>query len=362
MLEGIFSTTLVFLVLGSLIVLILCFFTIEIIEVFSNALQLRAKGLKKAIQELLFSDELADEIYRSPSIQSLYRRPKKAGKEPEYPVYIPAYQFADALFDHFVPLESLDEPKDAIQDLEVDHEADLMRRFKLGLKKEKKNPKLVRLLTSLLVEAEFAARRGANLHQALLAGLERWFDNAMRQMTAAYKRTIQVFAFLSGLILAIALNIDAIRIVSSLWYQATFPQRQAMFDTTLTHLENNQANVDMVQNMALAELDNNSAGLSLPFGWTFVRADPNGKPCSSLLSVAAVTTGITAGTPLQAILCGTVTNMPVDQVGWISKLIGFLLTAFITSAGAPILFDLLQKLVDIRSIERERSIMPDAGS
>jgi hypothetical protein len=79
--------------------LALSFTTMSFQEWISNILNLRAKDLEKAISQMLNSKELTQRFYEYPLIANLYAQPKKAGKKPRLPSYIPAIKFSAAVFD-----------------------------------------------------------------------------------------------------------------------------------------------------------------------------------------------------------------------------------------------------------------------
>lgn len=130
-------------------------------------------------------------------------------------------------------------------------------------------------------------------------GVAQWFDQAMDRVSGSYKRHAQVFTFLFGLLVACLLNIDATHLAMQLWSQ---PVLQAPGGGSIP-----QGAQD-----AIAQLS------TLPIGWT---------------------TGAAHGWP----------DAP--------QVIGWLLTASAALFGAPFWFDLLQRVVQLRSTGPK----PDAG-
>ena len=127
------------------------------------------------------------------------------------------------------------------------------------------------------------------------AGVAAWFDLAMDRASGAYKRRAQLFTFLFGLLVAVLLNVDATHLATVLWQQPILQPPGAPADASA----------------ALVQLQ------TLPIGWS---------------------TG--AAGRLDA-----------------AKLIGWLLTASAAVFGAPFWFDLLQRVVQLRSTGPK----PDAG-
>lgn len=101
------------------------------------------------------------------------------------------------------------------------------------------------------------------------AELESWFDNAMDRLSGVYKRWMQFLSFVVALVLAIAFNIDAIRVTKALWQQPTLianlkPPTNIMIDQSAAARE------------ALKTLDS-----YLPVGWPngfFVTTDVTENP------------------------------------------------------------------------------------
>ena len=79
--------------------LALSFTTMSLQEWLSNIVNLRAKDLEKAIDQMLNSPDLTQRFYEYPLIANLYIQPKKSNKKPRLPSYIPANKFSAALFE-----------------------------------------------------------------------------------------------------------------------------------------------------------------------------------------------------------------------------------------------------------------------
>ncbi len=79
--------------------LVLSFTTMSLQEWISNLVNLRARDLEKAIARMLNSQDLTRRLYNYPLIANLYIQPKKPGKKPRLPSYIPAQKFSAALFE-----------------------------------------------------------------------------------------------------------------------------------------------------------------------------------------------------------------------------------------------------------------------
>jgi hypothetical protein len=155
------------------------------------------------------------------------------------------------------------------------------------------NPQLRRTLQGLYARADGQLTR-------FEASVADWFDGAMDRVSGVYKRYSQLWAFLIALAIVVLLNIDAIHIAKVLWQQPWLAK-----GLTAVPMDNPAA--------AMAQFDK----LGLPLGWT-------GWPVGQYFSE----------------------NLPL--LGWLSALVGWLITALATLFGAPFWFDLLQRVTRLR--------------
>ena len=91
---------------------------------------------------------------------------------------------------------------------------------------------------------------------AFRAIAERWFDDAMDRLSGWYKRRVQVFMWGFGLVIALTLNADAIRIAETLWRDPTVRQ---LVDTQAAHVTRGTPSV--------ATASGYLHQLPLPIGW-----------------------------------------------------------------------------------------------
>jgi hypothetical protein len=73
--------------------------TMSLHEWMSNIANSRARGLERAISQMLSSPEFTRKFYEYPLIANLYQQPKKKGLKARLPSYIPAEKFGATLFD-----------------------------------------------------------------------------------------------------------------------------------------------------------------------------------------------------------------------------------------------------------------------
>ena len=135
----------------------------------------------------------------------------------------------------------------------------------------------------------YGRARDLQQFQDMLAG---WFDNAMARMSGTYKRRQMLISLLLALLLAILFNIDSIHLFRTLWQQPALA----------AHLHDAPGALDPAVFDAL---------MALPIGWTRFPPVPNA-------------------------------DFALQVAGWI-------VTASTALFGAPFWFDLMQRVVRMRS-------------
>jgi hypothetical protein len=130
--------------------------------------------------------------------------------------------------------------------------------------------------------------------QDMLAG---WFDNAMARMSGAYKRRQLLISLLLALLLAILFNIDSIHLFRTLWQQPTLAAHLHDMQGAATQGSLKPALFDSL--------------MALPIGWTHFP--------------------------------------PVAGADFALQVAGWLVTASTALFGAPFWFDLMQRVVRMRS-------------
>jgi hypothetical protein len=155
---------------------------------------------------------------------------------------------------------------------------------------------LQKTLTNLLDEAQHDVER-------LKTQIEIWFNNGMDRASGWYKRKTQWIQFFIGLTLVILLNIDTVHIGRSL-FAVNSPMRASLVESAKSFVAQpggpNKSMKDAVDAISSA---------SLPIGWS---------------------------------------ELPKPEQ-WPTMVVGWLITAFAVSLGAPFWFDLLNKFVNIRA-------------
>lgn len=158
--------------------------------------------------------------------------------------------------------------------------------------------------------------------------IEDWYDASMDRVSGWYKRSTQNILLAIGLLIAVGMNIDSVAIVNELY--KTEATREAVVAAAGSAKEK-LSNTDAKQSYEAAK--NALAGLDLPVGWsrftmTF-RCPPNG-----------------------------LVWFKTFLVPWL----GWLLTAVAATLGAPFWFDVLNKVMVIRSTVKPHEKSPEEAS
>ncbi|WP_322754081.1 hypothetical protein [Frankia sp. Cas3] len=165
--------------------------------------------------------------------------------------------------------------------------------------------------------------RAGHDRDRIIAELAEWYDDTMDRLSGWYKRRVQRFLLVYALLLTLALNLDAIALTNALWENRSL--RTAAVEAASAQLvptavgTSPAAGAEDAANRAVNAV-RDAAALRLPLGWSGLdsdRSDPR--------------------------------RIPGDVGDWALKIFGWLLTALALSLGAPFWFDLLGRLVNMRS-------------
>jgi hypothetical protein len=311
-----------------LLLSLVCSATAELIESF---LKKRAADLERGIRELL-ADKNADgyvaKLYNHPLIYSLYLGEYGSGKTRDLPSYIPARSFALALMDVVAPAKpsTLSGAAGATADAPAEAQAapggaaaspaisfDSLR----GSIAEMPDNKLRGALLTLVDAA------GDDVAKAR-ENIENWYNGTMDRVSGWYKRRTQRILFGLGLALAVVLNVNTLRVADGL----------ATSSTMRNALVAQAQGIANKPNLTQAEINenlNNIRNVGLPIGW-------------SQPKVASETGGFSLWR------------------NFFSPLFGWLITAGAVSLGAPFWFDVLNKIIVIRSTVKPHEKSPEEAS
>jgi hypothetical protein len=226
-------------------------------------------------------------------------------------------------------------------------------RLRLGLAAiGMQSPKLQESLRSLLTGAEGYITDKETALMVARKNVETWFDNSMTRLSGWYKRKAQVAAFIIGLGLAILLNVDSVIVATSLWREPTL--RQTIVAQAEAYAQANPelpvANKDGQTDSpkkSVKELQADLADLRIPFGWdTETILLKEGQTCQIVPISKNSIWGIWSANACQQLRNA---STPDEIPSFWVKMLGILLTALAAAQGAPFWFDILKKLVNVRS-------------
>ncbi|GAB5553940.1 MAG: hypothetical protein Sapg2KO_35310 [Saprospiraceae bacterium] len=277
------------------VLLLLSLLATTIMELLASFFALRGRNLESALKNLLSSSDKAEELFKDFKSNSLYRQlSQKAGKTRRSPSYLSAESFQSILFDVILKGEKIDQIVDKIETLPDDD--------------------LKNVLKQLLNDAEYEL-------QEFKGKIHGWYDNIMDRASGWYKRMVQKIVVLVGIMIAVVFNADTI----------------AIFERLESDPESLQQVVNLAENY-LAKTDAEQVITATP---TF---DQRLDEVRSLINDEIEQAKSPLGLGWEGISFRT-----FSPTEWGIKILGWIVTALAISLGAPFWFDLLRKLVNIRS-------------
>jgi hypothetical protein len=315
--------------------LVLSVATMEIQNWLTQVMNVRAKFLEESLLEMFKGEQdLVDQFYNHPAIKELFQKDRKGNLKK--PTWIPNETFSRVAMELLVAA-SKQKASAAPGAVSFSAMADGVQQVK------SMNPELEELMDHLFpgLNQTSAVSFGIEDVQEKLkqyqANVETWFDHNMGKLSGWYKENAMMMAFLIGLGLAIVFNVDTVNITEKLWREPTV--RQALVAQADTYqLQEGTANI--------SEVPGYFDSLAMPVGWTSVPAG-DASVCRQLVTFTPDgDVAYKAGNE-----CRVLANIPRynDLWGWIIKLLGFAISAFAARQGAPFWFDMLRRLVSLRS-------------
>jgi len=188
----------------------------------------------------------------------------------------------------------------------------------------------------------------------------------MDRLNGWYKRRSQILAFTIGFLIASITNVDTILVANQLWRQPLL--RDKLSTQAEIFVIRNQDQVEPVSSNQLALTTAEFSAISLPIGWI---GKPHPLNSKGLVTDSSDKTAMCAVVPLKgddlygipvAGQCYPITNAPFiyDFSGWFQKILGLLITGLAAAQGAPFWFDILKKVVNVRSTGLNPSELPKA--
>ncbi len=294
-------------------------------ELIAALLAMRGRVLRRGLAELLASrsgDGLKGsffaEVYGHPLLRGV------AGKG--LPSYVPSRNFALAV----------------IEVLKDESQAPVVTQMEAGIGRLPDGP-LRRSLAALLADA-------AGDYDAFKATLETWFDGAMDRVSGVYKRYATILSLFIGLAVALALNIDTLRIGEALWNDPDL--RGALVAAAEQYVKQAES-----QQQREPPPNPDTGGANSPRPSTSPTADAAAPDDPDVEAAAAAEATVRELKARILALANELGGLPIP-IGWpdgflkgvtFAAILGWLLTALSTVFGAPFWFDLLQQVLNLRA-------------
>lgn len=287
-----------------------------ITEAIETVLRKRATDLEAALGRLLGSPAEVQKLYDHPLIKSLQT---KDGRRPSY---IPSETFAIAVLDVFGKVRSATTDTAAALQTLPDNPA-------------------CNALRSLGAHAE------RNL-AAWKSRVEGWYDAAMDRVSAIYKRRTQWWLLALGLLIASALNVDAINIAQTLAADPALRARTVeLAGETVARTPSAVGGAPAVEPASGAP------------------SQPQGTPPAAPVTAASARESFQKLQALGLPIGWAPDAAPGDpraipSGGWdiLKKIIGILATAFAITMGAPFWFDNLNRVMQLRASVKPAGLAP----
>ncbi|WP_353481964.1 hypothetical protein [Haliscomenobacter sp.] len=276
------------------LLLLLSLLVTTIMELISSMFALRGQNLEKAIRNMLATGLKEGELFQSFKSNALYKQLSnyRGNAKSRPPSYLSAENFQSILMDLILNGEDSGKLTQKIEELP--------------------NEELKKVLKQLLNDAGYEL-------EEFKTKMRNWFNDVMDRAAGWYKRNIQILVTFVGLVVAIVFNADTISL-----YQ---------------RLESNPEELKEIVSMAEAYAKKSDLGIQS--GGT---VEQQWEQVNNLINdeINQAKSPLGLGWHPEELQGMT----PSD---WVIKVLGWIVTALAVSLGAPFWFDLLKKLVNIRS-------------
>jgi hypothetical protein len=275
-------------------------------EIALSFLNMRGKELLRGLKTLLDDADatgLVKGLYNHGQIFGLFQGDFDPQKPGNLPSYIPPQNFVMALLDVLpAAVQSGGQPGNVQQDA-----LPMLASLKVAAQKLAIDPKTEKVGKPLVSMIDAAGNDAVKLKKSV----EDWYNSAMDRVSGWYKYRTQWILFGIGLVLAILVNADTIGIVKQLSRDSTLRQT-------------------IVAAAQSTKQPDNTAGQPIQGQIKDAQAQ--------VLQIENL--GIPLGLP---------TKQPLSQWPWTQMILGWFLTAIAVSLGAPFWFDMLNKVMVVRS-------------
>lgn len=209
------------------------------------------------------------------------------------------------------------------------------------------SPELNQSLSTLLFNIDQFVKPGETNLARARQNVEKWFDDSMDRASGVFKRYSQAMALWIGIIIAFALNVDSINLTLYLWRE---PSVRQVLAANAENFQLPQQHLAADPEQAMQAFRNQFVGLNLPIGWVVRGGEtPEFKAQYSSNCQLMPNETQTFGIPVFWSAYCIAPSQSNNQTNILLKIFGILLTAFMARQGAPFWFDILKKVVNVRS-------------
>jgi hypothetical protein len=154
-------------------------------------------------------------------------------------------------------------------------------------------------------------------HQSFLESIETWYNEYMYRVNHSYKRLLRAPMWVLAFAIAIVFNIDAVKVGTTLWQNATMANNIAI--GAESYVKNNSVND--TASVWISDFEKYKSDFDLPIGWKYENA-----------------------------YYKSIKDTKDFSLSWYiaTKLLGLFLAAMIASMGAPFWYDILQKIIGVK--------------
>ncbi len=287
-------------------------------ELLAAGLSLRGKNLEKALKNMLASNDKDEKLFKRFVDNALYKQLSQKFWGRRYsPSYMSSDAFQSILFNVILEGQTVDKLLQKIEEVKDDH--------------------LKEVLTQFLEDANYDLDK-------FKRRTRKWYDDVMDRASGWYKRSTQKNLVIVGILIAIIFNADAINIyerlesdpeklqeivsiaesfvnADSTIYNRYYQGDSLILEEKLLPQPDSNANERFQKALREAELlvteELETIRAPLGLGWSYFDYEN------------------------------------ADWKEWAMKVLGWIVTALAISLGAPFWFDLLRKLVNIRSAGKQ---------
>lgn len=279
------------------VLLLLSLLATTMMELVASAFSLRGKNLEKALRNMLASTDVDNQLVEAFKENALYRQLSyKYGKKRFSPSYLSDRSFQSILMDTILKGEGFEQLEDQLETLPDADLKDVLKQF---------------------------LRESENDMEVFKGKVHVWYNDVMDRASGWYKRYTQKILVGMGFVIAIVFNADTLAIYERL---ESDPETLQQVLTLAEDYVNGKDGLEIAPAQMSPEFDASMAKLEVMIN----------------NQIESVKSPLGLGWK----------NVVWSEVTWydaLLKLLGWIVTALAVSLGAPFWFDLLRKLVNIRS-------------